>query len=84
MKLICIPNKNEVLQVFPYYSVKLGIQYTSCAVCCEKGENTNNCKHGNDTRGYFVETYLKDALYYKKNKLGYLRIVQITLFWFKS
>ena len=80
VKLFCIPNKNEVLQFFPYYSVKHGIQYTSCAVCCEKCENTTNCKHSDDSRGYFVETYLKDALYYKKNKLGYLRIVQIIYF----
>ena len=80
MKLFCIPNKNEVLQFFPYYSVKHGIQYTSCAVCCEKCENTTNCNHSDDSRGYFVETYLKDALYYKKNKLGYLRIVQIIYF----
>ena len=80
VKLFCIPNKNEVLQFFPYYSVKHGIQYTTCAVCCEKGENTNNCKHSDDLRGYFVETYLIDALYYKKNKLGDLRIVQIIYF----
>ena len=35
----------QLLIIFPYYSVKHGIQYTTCAVCCEKGENTNNCKH---------------------------------------
>ena len=80
VKLFCIPNKNEVLQFFPYYSSKHGIQYTNCAVCCDKGENTNNCKHSEKERGYFVETYLKDALYYKKHMLGELRIVQIIYF----
>ena len=80
VKLFCIPNKNECLPFFPYYSIKHGIQYTNCSVCCEKGDNTNNCKHSDESRGYFVETYLTDALYYKKNKLGDVRIVQIIYF----
>ena len=80
VKLFCVPNKNEVLQFFPYYSVKHGIQYTTCSVCCEHGENTINCKHSDESRGYFVETYLNDALYYKRNQLGSLRIVQIIYF----
>ena len=80
VKLFCVPNKNESVQFFPYYSVKHGIQYTSCSVCCENGESTINCKHSDESRGYFVETYLKDALYYKRNKLGSLRIVHIIYF----
>ena len=39
-----------------------------------------NCKHSENERGYFVETYLTDALYYKKNMLGELWIVQIIYF----
>ena len=81
IKFLCIPNKNDNLQFFPYYSDKFGIQYTFCKKCCDNNNKTlETCKHNEDERGFFVETYLKDALYFRKNSLGKIKVVHIIYF----
>ena len=67
VKLFCIPKKNGYLPFFPYYSVKNGIQYTCCSLCCDSNQDIENCNHSESERGYFVKTYLTDALFKKKN-----------------
>ena len=80
VKLFCVPNKNGYLPFSPYYSVKNGIQYTCCSFCCDNNQNIENCNHSESERGYFVETYLTDALFFNKNMLGKIRIVEIIYF----
>ena len=60
--------------------MKNGIQYTCCSLCCDSNQDIENCNHSEIERGYFVETYLTDALFKKKNMLGKIRIVQIMYF----
>ena len=80
VKAFCIPIKNETFNFFPYNSEKFGIQYTSCSKCCENNEDVNLCKHNENDRGFFVETYLTDLLYFKKYLLGKINVVQIIYF----
>ena len=80
VKAFIINQKNEEFNFFFWNSETNGFQNNNCFKCAKIHGPIKTCNHGEKERGFFVETYISDLLYYRQNNLGTIKVVHILYF----